>query len=216
MLLSLATTCNMSKATIYGSWPRSVLSLPCITNSSLFFVFDRTSHVVPANRRPVFTGPRCSVILFITLHNANRKCALFGKALTKSKLKVLIVARPAMLAGAILSWPPHTLDNVTSDDGVITSTSANMLAVERLQCMGHLFVPSCIHTSPASLLSSLSPPTQRLFVASLCRFLGGEYIARPTHFRSHVSRFLAICLSRPLSYLLHTSIVHQEAVGLPL
>ena len=79
MLLSLPTTCNMSKATIYGSWPQSALSLPCITNKSLFFVFDRTSHVVPANRCPVFTGPRCSVILFITFHNANRKCALFGR-----------------------------------------------------------------------------------------------------------------------------------------
>ena len=49
---------------------------------------------------PSFHWPRCSVILFITLHNANRKCALFGRALTKSKLKVLIVARPAMLAVA--------------------------------------------------------------------------------------------------------------------
>ena len=28
-------------------------------------------------------------MLFVALHNANRKCALFGRALTKSKLKVL-------------------------------------------------------------------------------------------------------------------------------
>ena len=36
MLLSLATTRNMSKATIYGSWPRSALSLPCITKEKPF------------------------------------------------------------------------------------------------------------------------------------------------------------------------------------
>ena len=91
---------------------------------------------------------------------------------------------------------PHTLDYVTSDDGVITSTSANMLAPVRLQCIGHRFVANCIHTSPASLPSSLSPPTERLFIASLCRSLCGAYIARPKHFRSRVLRFLAICLSR--------------------
>ena len=44
---------------------------------------------------------RCSVILFVALHTANRKCALFRRALTKCKLKVLIVARPAMLACAM-------------------------------------------------------------------------------------------------------------------
>ena len=104
----MTLTCSASskrkdavKATIYGSGPRSALSLPCITNKSLFFVFDRTSHAVPAKRCPVLTGPRCSAILFVALHTASRKCALFRTALTKSKLKVLIVACPAMLAGAM-------------------------------------------------------------------------------------------------------------------
>ena len=77
------------------------------------------------------------------------------------------------LAKAILA-ASHALDHVPSDDGVITSTSANMLALKRLQCMGHLFVANCIHTSPASLPSSLSPTTERLFIASLCRSLGGD------------------------------------------
>ena len=58
-------------------------------------------HAVPVNRCLVFTGPRCSVILFVALHTANRKCALFRRALTKCKLKVLIVARPAMLTGTM-------------------------------------------------------------------------------------------------------------------
>ena len=59
--------------------------------------------------------------------------------------------------------------------GVSTSTFATMLALVRLQCMGHLFVANCIHTSPASLLSSLSPPTERLFIASLCVALSVEH-----------------------------------------
>ena len=80
----------------------------------------------------------------------------------------------------------HTIDCVTSDDGVITSTSANMLALVSLQCMGHLFVASCIHTSPASLPSSLSPPTECLVIASLS--LCGAYVAGPAHFRPHVLR----------------------------
>ena len=91
----------------------------------------------------------------------------------------------------------HTRQLVTLDDGVITSTSANMLALKRLQCMGHLFVARCIHNftrqSPTESLSTNRAPLYRL---SLCRSLGGAYIARPTHCRSRISKFLAIRLSR--------------------
>ena len=62
--------------------------------------------------------------------------------------------------------------------------------------MSHRFVARCLNDSLASHLSSLSPPTERLFIASLCRSLCGAYVARPAHFRSRVLRFLAICVSR--------------------
>ena len=73
--------------------------------------------------------------------------------------------------------------------GVTTSTSANMLVLVRLQCMRHLFVANCIHNfsrqSPVESLSTNRAPLHRL---SLCRSLGGAYIARPTHFRSRISK----------------------------
>ena len=63
------------------------------------------------------------------------------------------------------SWPPH-MHSTTTPWTMASSplTSANMLALKRLQCVDHLFVAKCIHTSPASLPSSLSPPTERLFI----------------------------------------------------
>ena len=96
------------------------------------------------------------------------------------------------LAKAVLP-ASHTLDNVMASPPPHLPTcwlryasSASAIALW----------PTASITSLASLLSSLSPPTERLFIASLCRSLCGAYIARPTHFRSRVLRFLAICLSR--------------------
>ena len=77
------------------------------------------------------------------------------------------------LAKAILT-ASHTLDYVTSDDGVIISTSANMLALKRLQCMGHrlrpaasILAPPLRPAPPQSSIESLPPPTERHFIASL-------------------------------------------------
>ena len=96
------------------------------------------------------------------------------------------------------SWPPHT-HSTTSPWTMASSplTSANMLALVRLQCMGHRLWPGAsIFALP--VFYRVSPSTNRapLHRLSLCRSLCGAYVARPAHFTSHVSRFLAICLSR--------------------
>ena len=95
------------------------------------------------------------------------------------------------LAKAILA-ASHTLDNVTLDDGVIISTSANMLALKRPSLCGQLH-SYFSRQSPIKSLSNNRAPLHRL---SLCRSLGGAYIARPTHFRSRILKFLAIHPSR--------------------
>ena len=70
-----------------------------------------------------------------------------------------ITLAKATLAKAILA-ASHTLDNVTLDDGVIISTSANMLALKRLQCMGHRLWPAAsITTPPVSNRVSLHQPS---------------------------------------------------------
>ena len=112
------------------------------------------------------------------------------------------------LAKAILA-ASHTLDDVTLDDGVIICTSANMLAVVRLQCTGHLFVANCIHTSPASLPSSLSPTTERLFIASLSVAFSVEI-----HSQTHTFRITCLDVPRNLSKpSQHSELLCKESRG---
>ena len=107
------------------------------------------------------------------------------------------------LVRAVLA-APQALDHVTSDDDVIISTSANTSALKRLQCMGHRLWPaaSILAPPPPSLTPpvfyQVSPSTNSAPLHHLSLSLShcGAHVARHAHFRSHVLRFLAICLSR--------------------
>ena len=112
--------------------------------------------------------------------------AVRGKAHTcRIRRSIVLMTNRSVSPWPKPSWPSHihTLDNSTS-------TFATMLALVRLQCMGHLFVANCIRTSPASLPSSLSPTTERLFIASLS-------VAFSVEMHSQTHTFRITCLDVP-------------------